>query len=684
MRKALLLLSCLGLLPADVWTQGWTLLTGRLEASTPVAIVQSSRTGRLWVSTGWALYTASTVGAAWSLVTSFPLPTTTLALALDGATEALLAVTPYGLWRSVDGGASWSATHPLLADRGARLRLHPTYPNVVLGLRGQFLWRSTDAGASWESIPLPPGFLFEAVPFGAIADILAWTSQGLFRSTDGGNTWEGVTTSLPPYPPTSLATTGGIEATLFVLIRDTVYRTSDGLSWTATHAPVALRSVFASGSTVAAVAPGALLLLRPDNSWEPIYTGWTDHITVLLPIGPDRLLVGSEIRGVELYRWFPQSQWQPLRTGMDTPPISWLFHLPGTATLIVGSPSGVFWSDTDISGLDNIALSLPKPATIMSMTPIRGGLIVATRIGIYRYTRATGEWTTLAEELPLAGAVTALAASPSGDTLLALSELEELIRSTDSGRTWQTLSLVHRVSSLERQGTTFYAFGFDGIFYSMDAGVTWTQLTSYPGGSCYFLAFHSSSPSSLLASSAGPMIRNGSLYRSTDGGASWHLLPTTELPTRGLTALATGRAPQRWYAGTLDGEVFVSPDDGRTWYSLGVVADGLPIQTLLELDPHLLAGIPRGLWQNILLHTAESRRPEISISVLGAGLLLSFREATTAAVSLYDLVGRCLGQWRTPGPTQSFLIPLPGVASGVYLLRLSTEGSTQHVRLALP
>lgn len=680
-----LLLGCLGLLSANVRAQGWTRVSGRLEASTPVALVQSSRTGRLWVSTGWALYTAPTVGAAWSLVSSLPFPTSNLAVALDGTTEALLAITPYGLWRSTDEGASWSATQTVLAGHGARLRLHPMYPNVVLGLRGQTLWRSTNAGASWEALALPPGFLVEAVPFGAVADILAWTSQGLFRSTDGGSTWEALTSPFPSQAPLSVAATGGVEPTLFVLIGDTVYRSSDGITWIPTRAPVAPRALFASGSAVAAIAPGVLLLFRADNTWEPVYTGWTDHMRVVLPIGPDRMLVGSEVRGVELYRWGSQPQWQPLRTGMDAPPIAWLLRPASMAGLIVGSPSGVFWSNTDVTGLDNIALSLPKPATITSLTPVWDGLIVSTRVGLYRYSRTTGEWATLSEELPLAGTVTALAASSSGDTLLALSEFDELIRSTDGGRTWEMPPFTYRVSTLERQGSTFYAFGPDGIFSSTDAGNTWTQLTSYPGGSCYFLRLHPSSPQSMLASSAGPSVRTGALYRSSNGGVSWELLPTTELPARGLTALSAGHTSGRWYAGTLDGEVFYSPDDGLTWYSLGVITDRLPVHALLELESSLLAGTGRGLWQRVPLDVPASHDiPSLSIRILGRGLLLTFPEATSAVVSLYDLSGRCLGQWKATGLTERFLIPLPNAAPGVYLLRFSTERGIQHVRLSLP
>jgi len=669
------------LLGLELWAQGWVRITSRLESATPIVVQQSTRTGRLWVSTEWILYTAPTVGAAWTAVTSLPFSTYTLALASQGATEALLAVTPYGLWRSTDEGANWAQTHPILSDRRVRLWVHPVYANVIAAMRGQMLWRSTDAGASWQPMTLPGGTLFAACPFGALDDVLAWSSDGLFRSTDGGVTWEAVPSTLPRQSVQSLAVTGGIEPRLFVLIGDTVYHSSDGISWTATAAPTPPRALFAFGSSVVAVAPGALLLFRPNNTWETIYTGFTDHITAVLPVGPDRLLVGSELRGIELYRWLPQPQWQPLRTGMDAPPITRM--LRSEYSFLLGGPSGIFWSDTDIAGLDNISLSLPKPATITAMTLLQDGLLVSTRIGIYRYRRSSGQWSTVAEVLPAVGTIVALAASPSGDTILALSEFGELLRSTDGGATWETPSFAYQVSFLERHGDTFYAFGTDGILYSHDGGSSWSPLTSYPGGSCYLLSFHPATPQ-ILACSALPNSRTGALYRSTDGGSSWQTLEADELLGRGLTTLIAGTASQTWYAGTLEGEIFRSSDNGSTWHSLGIVGDGLPIQALLELGSLLIAGTWRGAWYQLIVGISESYSPSVILRIANGELQLRLPEPTTVRLQIYNLLGRCLGYWTTSSPTSSLILPLPALASGTYMLRLQAGNKEYHTVLPLP
>ena len=125
-----------------------------------------------------------------------------------------------GVYRSTDGGRSWTHVGLEATKHIARVRIHPTNPNVVyvaaLGdifgdstERGVF--RSTDCGESWERVlfgdetsgaadltmdPNNPRIMF-ATLWEARRKPWNFSSGGpgsaIYRTTDGGDTWENIT-----------------------------------------------------------------------------------------------------------------------------------------------------------------------------------------------------------------------------------------------------------------------------------------------------------------------------------------------------------------------------------------------------------------------------------------------------------------------------------------------------------
>ena len=164
-----------------------------------------------------------------------------------------------------------------------------------------------------------------------------------------------------------------------------------------------------------------------------------------------------------------------------------------------------------------------------------------------------------------------------------------------------------------------------GIYRSDDGGQTWQMISSGPGVGVNALAVHPANDTVLYAgTSGGPAITTHSLWRSVNGGQTWHSftlgLPSDAygmLPT--VTALAVDpNQPEVLYVGT-DGQGVYRFYEGRNTYELiGGVALYNAHVTGLMVDPNgkLYALTSDGLfatngydWQQI------ETLPELAVSL---------------------------------------------------------------------
>lgn len=154
-----------------------------------------------------------------------------------------------------------------------------------------------------------------------------------------------------------------------------------------------------------------------------------------------------------------------------------------------------------------------------------------------------------------------------------------LIRSTDTGHTWTTVSAAGEADfhSLQQAGPTLY--GLDSqtsqIWASTDAGATWERRARISAGD---LAAHAETPQEVWATS-----RDGLLH-STDSGATFQPVPGT--PALAAVELPT---PGQLIALTTDGKV-LSGGDGTSWKERGRLPGGVQGAVLTAAGPdHLLA-----------------------------------------------------------------------------------------------
>ena len=136
-----------------------------------------------------------------------------------------------------------------------------------------------------------------------------------------------------------------------------------------------------------------------------------------------------------------------------------------------------------------------------------------------------------------------------------------LIRSTDEGRTWQSISLSGEADFHELQAAHGNVYGWDAasgrLLVSADDGRTWETRSTL---GLRDLVVGPGDPLTLLATTEVGLVRSG------DGGRTWEQVP-------GAPSLAVVAWPSvdSTYGVTADGVVQHSDDGGRTWIPRGTV-----------------------------------------------------------------------------------------------------------------
>ncbi len=197
--------------------------------------------------------------------------------------EIVYAGTDKGLYRSDNAGEMWQLVDsPLSRYCVWAITIDATEPQVMYAGTGtptpSTFFRSTDSGKSWEERPAQ---IAEECPNVGIPRVTGiaidptnrrniWLGievDGARHSSDGGDTWVKINGAIPNPDVHNVAVAGGPPKTVFVLVNNEVYTSTDeGGTWNALHVRESFPWGYPRGVAVHPADPRTVFLTIGDST----------------------------------------------------------------------------------------------------------------------------------------------------------------------------------------------------------------------------------------------------------------------------------------------------------------------------------------------------------------------------------------------------------------------------------
>lgn len=520
-----------------------------------------------------------------------------------------LAYDGYGVYRSEDAGSSW--THLGLEDVGSigRVAISPSNDDVIfVAAMGDLfgnnaergVYRSVNGGMDWEQVL----FVSDSTGFVDLAinpnnpDIIyaaAWerirrvdfrqyggSTSGLYRSEDGGDTWEELTTGLP----SAANEKGRIGIGMAASNPDVIYlhyAASDGF----------LRGVFktSNGGDSWTEVSNAGIVVQP-------FMWWFGRIEVD-PTDENRVFfVGfnnheSTDGG---------ASWSSIFSGVHVDQHAIFIHPENPELVLNGNDGGLYVSMTGgdqyefrdnlpITQMYTLDFDPNQPQKLYSGTQDNG----TNRTN----TGGLGDW----EKIFGGDGFHSLVDPNDSQTIFVEFQNGNLYRSNDGGQNF--VSALGGITAEDRRNWKMpYVFdpsnsntmylGANRVFKSTNQGDIWVpispDLTNGPGtGNLKYGTITSLSVSPLDVNIIYAGTDDGNVWVTTDGGANWVNI-SNDLPERWVTrVLASAEEVNRVYVsfsgyrfGANEGHIYQSDNQGTEWTNWSSNLADIPVNDLSE------------------------------------------------------------------------------------------------------
>jgi photosystem II stability/assembly factor-like uncharacterized protein len=434
--------------------------------------------------------------------------------------EIVVAGTMQGVYQSQNGGADWKrispVNHPDLKGV-VSLALDRENPRIIYAGTPHLPWRTHDGGASWTSIH--QGMIDDSDMFSIAVDrtdsqrVFASACSGIYRSSSRGDLWN----KMQGIPGTNRRT--------HIILQD----------------PVDEKIIYAGTTQGLWKSPDGGSTWRKTNPYPYVINS-----IVIDPTNHEQLYLATDRSGILSSRDGGVT-FQALNEGFINRNIGGFVSSDALylSSLYDGDFGGIFSSvDSGRSWKLNANQGALKGKNVISLAVAPANprfLFAGTYEGLLKSEDGGMSWRAVTGSTPrLAASKTSRSKSPAATTV----PLPE--------------TKIFDVQFSTATPNTVYAATAQGLFGSLDNGVTWKKTSGLPATSpVYKVGLHASDPNWIVAQAS------NRVYVSGDRGASWTETRLSDSTIK-VNDLVFGDGEARILAGTSQG-LFESADGGKSW-----------------------------------------------------------------------------------------------------------------------
>src|SRR5262245_19292891 len=241
---------------------------------------------------------------------------------------------------------------------------------------------------------------------------------------------------------------------------------------------------------------------------------------------------------------------------------------------------------------------------------------------------------------PVGGFINSIAINPQNPSTLYAASGGGIFKSTDAGASWRAsytdgaFGGIGPLAIDTRNPNTIYAassYSGHALLRSTDGGLSWTTLSIRTTGPVsyeimwgeWILALDPRTPTTIYAGHADYDSGGAGLFKSTDGGTTWR--GTSLTSSRGFVSVFSlvidPQDSEVLYVGDGFGQVHRSTDGGQTWRGIGSVLTQI---ASMAIDPRNPATLYAGTYRGVFKSTdrGSSWSPALALSSGGVSSLL--------------------------------------------------------------